>query len=137
MAETPCQVVVDHPGGLQKGIADGAAHEGEAFLFECLADRVRKGGGCRDGIWGVPMVLNHAAVGERPNESIKRSVGFLQVQEGVGVGHGGADFESVADDGGVLHRPGHFRIGDAGHPLRVEIVEHHSESLAPVQDGAP
>ena len=58
------EVVIDHAGGLHKGVADSGADECEAAFFERLAHGVGLGRRCGNLLDGSPMVHDWFVIDE-------------------------------------------------------------------------
>ena len=126
-------VIHDHARGLHQCVANGRADEGESGLFQGLAHRQRFGSDRRDFAAVLEMVDDRLAADERPEERHR----VFQRQPGLGIASGGIEFESVADDAGIEHQFGDFRVAHLRHSLHVEAVQHLAVALAFAQHGDP
>ena len=98
-------VVVYEPGGLHECVDDCGPNEAKAALLEVLADGV--GDFCADDHFacGVQVRLQGLAVDEAPDVVVEAAKFLLDFEEGLSVGDGGTDLQTVTDDA---------RIGEQG-----------------------
>ena len=137
VAEAMDEVVVDHADGLHEGVADRRADEFEAALFEVLAHGVRFGARGGDVFERFPVVADRRSINKLPEIGIERSEFLLDFKHGAGVGHGGLNFEPVADDAGILEQRVDFTFVVTGDFSRIEVVERLAIILPFVQDRLP
>ena len=102
MPETINGVIVRHAARLHKCVANGRAHELEAAFFQIFAQGVGLRCSGRNLLMCLPEILEWRAADELPQVVIETSELFLHFEKGLRVGHGGGDFEAIADDAGVL-----------------------------------
>jgi len=137
VAEAVGGVVVDHACRLHEGVANGGADEFEAAFFEVRAHGVGFFGADRELRLGCPLVDDGCVVGELPDVAVEGGEFFLDGEEGLGVGDGGADFTSVADDAFVLEERLDFFLVVLGDDARLEVIEGCAEVVPFFKDGEP
>ena len=87
---------VDDPDRLQIGIDDRGAHKLHSAFFQISGESIRERGE------GSVVFINRFAIGEAPQVTLKGAVLFLDFPKDLCIVHGGTDFQSVADDIGIL-----------------------------------
>ena len=102
MPETIHGVIIHHAARLHKCVTNCRAHELEAAFFQVFAHGVGLRCSSRNLLVCLPEILEGRAADELPQVVIETSELFLHFEEGLRVGHGGGDFEAIADDAGVL-----------------------------------
>ncbi len=130
-------MVVDHPGSLHEGIADGGADELEAGLGESAAHGFRLGGGGGHLRHAGPGVLQRLAVDEGPQVIGKRSGRCGQLQIGTGIADGGRHLGAIADDAGVGQQPRRVGLAVVGDDGGVEAFIGKAIGFAFLEDGGP
>lgn len=133
VAVTVLSVIHDHARGLHQRVTNGRSDKGEAGLFQALAHCQRFGGDRRDFAAILEMVDDRFVADKRPEECHR----VFQRQPGLGIAPGGIEFEAVADDPGIKHQFGDFRVTHLRHTLHVEAVQHLAVALAFAQHGDP
>src|SRR5882672_10079672 len=106
MPKTASQVIVDHPGGLHEGVADGGPDKVEATAFQILAHRDGFGGLCRNILAVPPLVRDRTPADKLPNIIGKTLELFLHLEKGLRVAYGGFDLQPIAHDARVLQQFG-------------------------------
>src|SRR5579871_544761 len=134
MPETIDQMVVDHPHGLHKGVADRAAHEREATPLQVLTHGVRFRGLGRDLPDRPPGVLLRLVANESPNVLVERAEVSLHGQERLGILGGGLDLQPVADDPGVCQQALALLLIIPGDDGGIEVVEGSPVVLSFLED---
>ena len=95
-------MVIDQACRLHEGVADCRADELEAALLEGFAHRVRFRR-CRGDVLDIlPLIVDRGAVDELPDIAIERAALGLDIEKYLRIGHGGSNFEAVADDARVV-----------------------------------
>lgn len=97
-------MIVEHPGCLHVGVADGRAHKLKAALFQVLTQRVRLNTGHRIVPQSLQLMHDRSSANESPNISIEALKSFLNLKEALRVVDGGEDFLLIADDAGSLEQ---------------------------------
>src|SRR6266567_1602026 len=87
MPKTASQVIVDHPGGLHEGVADGGPDKVEAAAFQILAHRDGFGGLCRNILAVPPPVRDRTPADKLPNITSKTLELFLHLEKGLRVAY--------------------------------------------------
>src|SRR5207245_8132480 len=98
MPEAADGMVVDHPGSLNEGIAEGASDEAKSALLQGPAHGIRFLA-CRGNILeraaGIDLRL---AADKLPDIARKIAAFLLHGQKSAGVADGGFDFQAIADN---------------------------------------
>ncbi|MNT32936.1 hypothetical protein D3C72_1688420 [compost metagenome] len=103
-------MIVHHPHRLHKGVADGAADEGEAAFLERLGHGIRLRRGRRNVAVALALVDDGGAAHEAPQILHEVDAFRLQRQIGAGVFDDRLHLEPVADDATVLHQSLHILL---------------------------
>src|SRR6185295_7392270 len=74
---------------------------------------------------------------ETPYIPIKAAELLLDFQKTSGIGDGSFDFQTIADDAGVVHQTFHIRLFEFCDLARIEILKRLSEIVALSQDSNP
>src|SRR5215469_657668 len=137
VAEAGDEVIVDQSDGLHKRVADGGTDEVEAAMLEVFAHVVALCSAGRDLLERTERVDARPAADELPDVAVEGSELFLNFEEGLGVGDGGANFQFVADDAVVVQQRGDFALVEAGYALGVKLAEGGAVVFALAQDRVP
>src|ERR1700757_3590955 len=84
-----------------------------------------------------PFVLNGRATHEGPDVFVEAAKFFLYFQEGLGVRHGGGDFQAVADDAGVGEKLARFLAAKTRHFYWIKSRVNYLVAGAFLQNGVP
>ena len=117
------------------GIADGAADEAEAALFQVAAQGVGNRGAGRNVAEASPGVLKRAAVYEAPLVGSEGAELLLDLQESSGVGDCRFDFQAVADNVRVPQQFGNLRRVETGYQFRIKPGKGGTVSFAFSENG--
>ena len=137
MTEAGGEVVVDKPRGLHEGVADSGADETKATLEEFFAEldgEIRFGG---DLLQVRPPILKRRAANEVPDEFVEGIEFLLDPEEGFGVGDGGLNFESIANDAGIAKERSSFCGVVASDSGWIEAAEKLAVTFAFLEDSVP
>src|SRR5689334_7228236 len=118
--KTTYHMVVHHPGGLHKGIADGGSDEGKPALPEILAHVIGFRRTRRHIFHAPPAVIQRLPIDESPDELIETAEFFLDRLERLRILHGGVNLEPVADDAGIRHQRYDLLVIVAGDLTRIK-----------------
>ncbi len=130
-------VVVDHSGGLHKGIANGRADETKAALVQILAHRVRLYAFWRNLSESLEFVLLCFPSYELPDVFVERAKLFLDLEELPRVLNGRRNLGAIADDARVAQEALDVAPRVAGDFAGVEVVKGAAEVGALVQYNLP
>ena len=114
VTEARDDVIIHHPHSLHEGITDHGADKGEAPFLEFPAHHVGFPGAAGNLLQALPAVLNGGAFYKAPQERIKRTIFFLDLDRAASILNGGLDLPPVSDDTGVA--------GGAPSPFRNRIA---------------
>jgi len=130
-------VIVDHPDGLHKRVADGRAHELEAARLEVPAQRVGFGRSVGNFLERSPPVPFGLAADESPEIGVKAPELFLNGEKRLRVGDRGGDLEPVPNDPRIGEQLAHFAPIVCGDSAGLKIVEGGAIAVPFFQDGLP
>lgn len=117
------EVVVDDADGLQEGVDDGGADEGEAAFFEVARNfyRERREGGDLGKV--AKFILKRTIFHEAPQMLSGANSRVLHGEPRLGIFAESVDFESIADDSFVVAQRFQLVIGHGGDGMHVEVVK--------------
>ena len=98
-------VIVDHADGLHEGVNDGGADEFEAAAEKFFGHGARQFRFGRNLFHAAKAIDFGAAVDEIPEKFREAGAVFDYVEPGAGGADGAFDFQTIADDSGILHQP--------------------------------
>ena len=137
VAEAGGEVVVDEAGGLHEGVANGGADEAKSALEQFLAEFDGEIGLCREMFVTGPAILDRSAAHEVPDELVEGAKFFLHLEESLGVGDSGLDFETVTDDAGIAEEGARFFCVVARDFRGIETTKELAIAFALLEDGVP
>ena len=130
-------MVIDHACRLHEGIADRAPNEAETAFFQVFSHRVRYFSAGGYVLHGFPPIDHGFAISELPDVGIKTAKLMLDFNERPGIGNGGFDLESVADNAWIIQQGLYFTFVIAGNFFYIKISEQFAVVFTLFKDGRP
>lgn len=137
ITEAVCGVIMNEAGCLHVSVDDRAAHETKPAFLEVLRKGIALG---RRG-WEVgqvgPSVDLWLAVDKSPDVRVKRAEFFLDLEEGLGIGDGRLDLETITNNAVVLEQFPFFSRIESRNFTRIKSSERLAVAFSSEQDGFP
>jgi hypothetical protein len=130
-------MIIDHPHGLHKGIADGRSYETKALFLQVVAHDIGLFGSGGNLFQSLPVIDNRLVVHELPDVRIEASVLPLNLQESSGIPHRSVDLQSVTNYARVGQQPFCSLWGVMSNLLSIETVEGFPVVFSALQNSQP